>query len=117
MAAFGHACRACFDEILSVLAILGGWLAKTMTFALIPFIAHPEQIPLEGAGGVNVARMAIMAAAPVLGAVLLTAALALPPPGDGVVYIFLAAFLYFPEFRGGLYFPLLPCGLLYFPGT
>ncbi len=58
-----------------VLAILGGWLAKTMTFALIPFIAHPEQIPLEGAGGVNVARMAIMAAAPVLGAVLLTAAL------------------------------------------
>ena len=46
-----------------VLAILGGWLAKTMTFALIPFIAHPEQIPLEGAGGVNVARMAIIAAA------------------------------------------------------
>ncbi|MDO8410019.1 MAG: flagellar biosynthesis protein FlhB [Phenylobacterium sp.] len=57
------------------LAILGGWLAKTMTFALLPFIAHPEQIPLEGAGGVNVARMAIMAAAPVLAAVLLTAAL------------------------------------------
>jgi len=58
-----------------VLAILGGWLAKTMISALIPFIAHPEQIPLEGAGGVTVARMAIMAAAPVLGAVLLTAAL------------------------------------------
>ncbi|MDP1616900.1 flagellar biosynthesis protein FlhB [Phenylobacterium sp.] len=57
------------------LAILGGWLAKTMTFALLPFIAHPEQIPLEGAAGVNVARIAIMAAAPVLGAVLLTAAL------------------------------------------
>jgi len=58
-----------------VLAILGGWLAKTMISALIPFIAHPEQIPLEGAGGVTVARMAMMAAAPVLGAVLLTAAL------------------------------------------
>lgn len=58
-----------------VLAILGGWLASNMTLALLPFIAHPEQIPLDGADGVNVARMAIMAAAPVLGAVLLTAAL------------------------------------------
>lgn len=58
-----------------VLAILGGWLATNMTLALLPFIAHPEQIPLDGADGVNVARMAIMAAAPVLGAVLLTAAL------------------------------------------
>lgn len=28
MAAFGHACRACFDEILSVLAILGGGAAR-----------------------------------------------------------------------------------------
>jgi flagellar biosynthesis protein FlhB len=58
-----------------VLAILGGWLATNMTLALLPFIAHPEEIPLDGPDGVNVARMAIMAAAPVLGAVLLTAAL------------------------------------------
>ncbi|MDO8901980.1 MAG: flagellar biosynthesis protein FlhB [Phenylobacterium sp.] len=57
------------------LAILGGWLVRNMANALLPFIAHPEQIPLEGAGGVIVARMAIMAAAPVLAAVLATAAL------------------------------------------
>ena len=37
--------------------------------------------------------------------------------GAGVVCIFLAAFLYFPGFRGSLHFPLLPCGLFYFPGT
>ncbi|MDP3300082.1 MAG: EscU/YscU/HrcU family type III secretion system export apparatus switch protein, partial [Phenylobacterium sp.] len=57
------------------IAIFGGWLAKTMAAALLPFIAHPEQIPLDGAGGVNVARMAIMAAAPALAAVLATAAI------------------------------------------
>lgn len=57
------------------IAIFGGWLAKSMAAALLPFIAHPEQIPLDGAGGVNVARMAMMAAAPALAAVLTTAAI------------------------------------------
>ncbi|MFZ5728870.1 flagellar biosynthesis protein FlhB [Phenylobacterium sp.] len=57
-----------------VIAILGGWLTKNLANALLPFIAHPEQIPLEGAGGVWVARQAMTAAAPVLGAVLVTAA-------------------------------------------
>jgi len=57
-----------------VIAILGGWLTKNLANALLPFIAHPEQIPLEGAGGVWIARQAMTAAAPVLGAVLVTAA-------------------------------------------
>ena len=39
------------------------------------------------------------------------------PAGSSCCLYFLAAFLYFPGFRGGLYFPLLPCSLLYFPGT
>ena len=33
------------------IAIFGGWLAKSMAAALLPFIAHPEQIPLEGRAG------------------------------------------------------------------
>lgn len=59
----------------AVIAILGGWLSKNMAAALLPFIAHPEQIPLQGLGVMAVARHAIMACAPVLAAVLVTAAL------------------------------------------
>ena len=57
------------------IAILGGWLATSMAAALLPFIAHPEQIHLQDGGGVTVARMAIMAMAPALAAVLVTAAI------------------------------------------
>jgi flagellar biosynthetic protein FlhB len=53
-----------------VLAILGGWLARNLAMQLTPFLAHPETMPVEGPGGVAVARYAIMAAAPALGAVL-----------------------------------------------
>ena len=53
-----------------VLAILGGWLARDMAQRLTLFLAHPEAISLEGQGGVEVARYAIMAAAPALAAVL-----------------------------------------------
>ena len=60
----------------SVLAIGGSYFARNMTMALLPFIAHPEAMHLDGQGGLGVARNAIMAAAPVLAAVLLGAALA-----------------------------------------
>ncbi len=53
-----------------VLAILGGWLARNLATQLIPFLAHPQTMTLEGQGGVEVARYAIMAAAPALAAVL-----------------------------------------------
>lgn len=59
----------------AVLAILGGWLSKNAAAALLPFIAHPEQIELEGLGGMFVARQAMDAAGPILAAVLVTAAL------------------------------------------
>lgn len=54
----------------SVLAIMGGWLARNLAEALLPFIAHPETMNVQGAGGVGVARYAIMAAAPALAAIL-----------------------------------------------
>src|SRR5688572_7878548 len=60
----------------AVLALGGGWLARNLAFDLLPFLSHPQEMRLEGAGGVGVARLAIMAAAPILAAVLLTAAAA-----------------------------------------
>jgi flagellar biosynthetic protein FlhB len=60
----------------SVLAIGGGYLTRNMASALTPFLAHADDIPLGGEGGVEVARMAIMAAAPILGIVLFAAAAA-----------------------------------------
>jgi flagellar biosynthetic protein FlhB len=56
-----------------VAALAGGWLCRNLASALLPFLASPDTMSLEGGGGVHVAHMAIMAAAPVLGAVLLAA--------------------------------------------
>jgi flagellar biosynthetic protein FlhB len=53
-----------------VMAILGGWLARNLAVQLTPFLAHPETMTVEGQGGVEIARYAIMAAAPALAAVL-----------------------------------------------
>ncbi len=57
-----------------VIALAGGWLSSNMTIALRPFIERPHAISMEGGGGVDVARQAMLAAAPfmemVLGAVM-----------------------------------------------
>ncbi len=60
----------------SVLAISGGWLSRNLAAQLLPFIAQPETMSLEGGGGVLIARHAMLAAAPILGLVLAAAALA-----------------------------------------
>jgi flagellar biosynthesis protein FlhB len=60
----------------SVIAIAGGAMSRNLAEALIPFLAHPDTMSLEGAGGVGVARTATMAAAPILLGVLCAAALA-----------------------------------------
>jgi flagellar biosynthetic protein FlhB len=60
----------------AVLAIAGGGLARHLAVALIPFLAHPDEMSLHGLGGVNVARQAILAAVPVMAAVMLAAAAA-----------------------------------------
>lgn len=46
--------------------IFGGWLSRNLAHELVPFIAHPHEIALDGQGGVGVARHAILAAAPAL---------------------------------------------------
>ena len=60
----------------SVVLMGGGWLATDMMRKLIPFLAHPDAMVLDGAGGVEVGRAAVMAALPALLAVTLTAGLA-----------------------------------------
>lgn len=57
----------------AVIAIGGGWLTRHMAAELMPFVARPHDMNVYDGGGVEVARHAMMAAAPVLGAVLLTA--------------------------------------------
>ena len=61
---------------VGVLAISGGFLARNMTNALTPFLARPDAMDVHGEGGVEVARLAIMAGAPALGAVMFAAAAA-----------------------------------------
>jgi flagellar biosynthetic protein FlhB len=61
-----------------VLAGLGPMLSKSMADALLVFIAAPHELAraLEGGGGVEVARKAVLAGAPLLLAVMCAAALA-----------------------------------------
>lgn len=66
---------ASFVGAAGVLAIAGGWLSNNMASALLPFIAHPHAMGLENGGGVDVARQAMLAAAPMLIAVLVVAGL------------------------------------------
>jgi len=56
-------------------AMCGGWLARDLMLALVPFIAHPDAFVLDSAGAVTVMRLAMIAAAPALVLVLGIAAL------------------------------------------
>ena len=58
----------------AVVLTLGGWMARDMAVQLMPFIAQPEQMQLDGGGGVQVLRYALMAGAPALLAVMVAAA-------------------------------------------
>jgi flagellar biosynthetic protein FlhB len=64
-----------FVGAASVLAIGGGWMSKNLAYALLPFIAHPDTISLDGGGGVEVAHRAILASAPIILTVLAVSAL------------------------------------------
>lgn len=61
--------------VTGLLLVGGGWMARSITEALIPFVAHPETIDLSGRGSVGVMRAAMMASWPVA-VVLCVAALA-----------------------------------------
>jgi flagellar biosynthetic protein FlhB len=62
--------------VAGVIAISGGMFARNLAEALIPFLAHPDDMILEGGGGIDVARHAVMAGAPILVIVMLSAAAA-----------------------------------------
>ena len=49
-----------------VLIIGGGWIARSMAANLLPFIDHPQAFDLRGNGGVEVMKLALGAAAPVM---------------------------------------------------
>jgi len=57
----------------AAIAIAGGWLARNLAADLVPFLAHPDQISVEGQGGMQVARQVILAILPGLAIVLGTA--------------------------------------------
>ena len=60
----------------SVLMLAGGWISRNLAGALLPFLAHPDSIVLEGGGGVVVARHVLGAALPAIVMVLMAAAAA-----------------------------------------
>ena len=57
-----------------VILTLGGWLSRNMAAQLTPFFSHPDAMRLEGGGGVEILKYAMMAGAPALLIVLLSAA-------------------------------------------
>src|SRR5258707_1330945 len=60
----------------TVVALAGGWMSRNLVSALTPFLAHPDQMSFAGGGGVDIARHAVLAAAPMLLAVILAAVFA-----------------------------------------
>ena len=57
----------------TVVALGGGLLSRHLMAALTPFLATPEAMNFDNDGGMSIMRAAVMAAAPVVGAVLLAA--------------------------------------------
>jgi flagellar biosynthetic protein FlhB len=70
------ASMASLSAAAAVVALGGGWICRNLMASLTPFIAAPDSMSLEGHGGVQIMRAAIMAAAPPLAAVLLAACVA-----------------------------------------
>lgn len=60
----------------AVIIFGGGWLSQRLGNALVPFLSRPHAMALDGASAVDLARYVGAAAAPLLLAVLVTAALA-----------------------------------------
>lgn len=73
----------------SVVLMGGGWMARSMMQALVPFIEHPDAIDLSGQGANGVMQAALMACAPAL--LVLLAAGAAGAAGNLVQHGFLWA--------------------------
>lgn len=67
---------AVLAAVSSVLIMAGGWLSRDLAAKLLPFFAHPDTISIEGHGGIEVLRYTLLASAPALLIVMLTAAVA-----------------------------------------
>ena len=65
---------ASFVGAAAVIAIAGGWMSRNLAAELLPFIARPESISLEGHGSIDVARHVARASAPILLGVMMVAA-------------------------------------------
>jgi flagellar biosynthetic protein FlhB len=59
----------------AVVLAAGGWLSRNMVSQLTPFFSHPQDMILQGHGGVEIFRYAMMAAAPALLIVMLSTGL------------------------------------------
>jgi len=55
----------------AVVVMAGGWLSRNMAAQLTPFFQHPQDMHLDGHGGIEVFRYAMMAGAPALLIVML----------------------------------------------
>ena len=60
----------------AVVALAGGMLSRNVMAAMTPFLAHPETMSFDSDGGMAILKSAVMAAAPVMGAVVLAACVA-----------------------------------------
>lgn len=67
---------ASLSAVTGVVLISGGYLAQNLMTALTPFIAHPDEFTLQNNGALQVARLALNAAMPIMVAVLAAAAVA-----------------------------------------
>jgi flagellar biosynthetic protein FlhB len=67
---------ATLASVTGVVLIYGGGLAQNLMVGLTPFIAHPDQFILQNNGALQVARLALNAAMPIMVAVFATAGVA-----------------------------------------
>lgn len=67
---------AAFAAAASVIAFAGGSMCRDLAVALMPFIAHPDSISVEGGGSQDVLLYVMKAAAPLILGVMFSAAIA-----------------------------------------
>ena len=67
---------AAFAAAASVIAFAGGSMCRDLALALMPFIAHPDSISVEGGGSQEVLQYVMRAGAPLILGVMFAAALA-----------------------------------------
>jgi flagellar biosynthetic protein FlhB len=67
---------ASLAAVATVVALAGGYLSRNLMTAMTPFIAHPDAMSFDSDGGVAIMKAAVVAAAPVIGVVLLVACVA-----------------------------------------